>query len=324
MGTITCAHQWVLTKGTDGRLVATTFNYETGLSEGYRVSGDPGSSVHFSINPALAPGQVVAIGDTLGSLYSSEIQERLIALNGQLAAARSALAVNASGQKEAIVNEAEQRLAFAQRRHNEQQAILARSRKLFSAGLISQEEHEAVETENNRRMDEITIAEANLEAARTGAKPEQIELSQAHIVALETEIEALKKRAATYTLTAPISGQIFPTFSDNTLLMISDPTKYVALVAVKASDCARISATRTPELVMQGFSKTIRGTVVAVGREAETLQGQNVVIATALLSGCPQDVMPGMLAKCRIECTRTTAAEWLKRTATAVVQSRSM
>ena len=128
-GTITPAQKWVLSKGTDGRLIASTYNYKTGLSEGYRVSNfEPGSSVYFSIRSSLVPGQFISSGDTVGSVYSSEMQERLIVLNGQLAATRSALAVNASGQKEAIVNEAKQRLQLALSKRDEQQKVLDRSK----------------------------------------------------------------------------------------------------------------------------------------------------------------------------------------------------
>jgi len=324
-GTITSAQKWVLVKGTDGRLISSTINYKTGLNEGYRVSNfDPGSSVSFALNSSLTPGQFVTRGDTVGSIYSSETQERLITLNGELAAARGLLAVNASGQKAAIVHEAQQRLQFAKRKQNEHRTIMARAQQLHSGDLISQSEYERVRSEHNTLEDEVHIAEANLEAARTGAKPEQLELAQANIAALENEIEAIKRRATTYTLTAPISGMVSRASSADTLLTISDTTELLALIPVKASDYARVAATPDASLMLRGLARPVRGKIIALDRETHLLQGQSVVMATALLEGAPQDLMPGMFAKCRIACRPVTPLEYLKRTLDSWAASQSV
>ena len=97
---VTAANKWMLAKGPSGELVARTFNYQTGMSDGYRVSGfESGSSIYFTLTPSMRPGRHVAIGDTVGTVNSSEMQERLVALNGQLAAAEGELAVHATGAK---------------------------------------------------------------------------------------------------------------------------------------------------------------------------------------------------------------------------------
>jgi hypothetical protein len=301
-------------KGTDGRLVASTFNYQTGLSEGYRVSNfDPGSSVSFSLRRTLVPGAVVQLGDTIGSIYSSEMQERLISLNGQLEAAKSLLAVNASGQKAAIVTEAQQRLQFAIRRKNEHLAIETRNEQLFSSGLIPKAEHERVLNEANALQDEIQIAEANLEAARTGAKPEQLALVHANIAALKNEIAAIERREATYTLTSPISGTVYSSFASDTLLTIADTRSYVALIPVRWGDYSRVASTHEPRLTVGTFPKKLEGRIVGVNREMKVLFGQKVVVATGLLDASSGSLMPGMLAHCRIECMPLTVRQHLKR-----------
>jgi hypothetical protein len=313
-GAIASMHKWVLTKGTDGQLTASTFNYKTGLSEGYRVTNFPtGSSVYFSLRSSLVPGQVVAIGDTIGSIYSIEMQDRRIVLNGQLTAAQRLLAVNATGQKSAIVDEAQQKLDYAKRRLGEHQKVLARSQKLFEANLISQGEYELVQSQTNVLQDNIRIAAAGLETARTGAKPEQLELARANIATLENEIAGIKSSEATNTLTAPISGTIAPSSSVDDLLTITDTSKYVALIPVKWTDYTRLASTSDPRVTLMGFSRALHGRIVAVNKEIQILGGQRVFMATALLEGSPDDLMPGMLAKCRIECKPMTAIEYLRR-----------
>ena len=322
--TIAPVNRWVLAKATDGQLIASTFNYRSGLSEGFRVSTfNPGSSTYFSLSTSLVPGQAVTMGDTIGSIYSTEVAERLIALNGQLAAARSLLAVNATGQKSAIVNEAQQRLQFAKRRRDEHLKVEERTQRLFDQHLIPQGEYDRVQSEANALQDEITIAEANLEAARTGAKPEQLNLVNANIAALVSEIEAVKGRAATYTLTAPISGTIFPTFSADTLLTIA-ASEYVALIPVRWSDYRRVAATPEPLLTLTGLSQRVTGKVISMNREVQVLHGQEVVIATASLEAPPGDVMPGMLVRCRIHCGSVTAVEYGRQLILSATAVRSL
>ena len=313
-GTIASVHEWVLVRGPNGQLVASTFNHATGLSEGYRVSNFvTGSSVQFTLDPSLMPGGLIAAGDTIGTISSSETQERLIALNGQLAAARGQLAVTASGEKAAIIREAEERLNYARRRNAEYQTVLLRTKTLFETGLIPLGQYEKAENEANALNDAIDIAHANLEAARSGAKPEELNLVHANIAALENEIAAIQKRAATYTLTAPLSGRIARPFSTDTLLMIADTTGYVAQMPVRWGDYSRVATTRDPQVTVRGLRRAVHGRVIALGREMRPLNGETVVIATALLEGSPADLMPGMLTKCDIVCRPLRAAEYVKQ-----------
>jgi pSer/pThr/pTyr-binding forkhead associated (FHA) protein len=267
-GKIDAAHKWVLVKGQEGQLMASVFNYETGISEGYRVSDfERGSSVRFSFHPSIAPGRFIAKGDTIGALYSSELRERLLALNRQLAAAQGSLAVNASGEKAAIVREAEQRLSYARKKIEEHQKVLARAREAFRLGVISQKELEARESEANLLEIEASIAESQLEAAQTGEKPEQLELILANIAALKNEIAAIKEQAAAYTLTAPISGNVSRAFSSDTLLTIADTTRYVVFIPVKWNDYSYVARAQNVRLRLSGMSKTVSGKVISLNRE---------------------------------------------------------
>jgi len=321
-GTVTSLHKWVLARGSDGQLIANSFNYQTGLSEGYRVTNfTAGSSVFCSLRPSLAPGQPVSLGDTIGSIYSSETQERLVTLQGELAQARSQLAVNATGQKSAVIEEARQRLELARKKLEDHKTIMARTQRMYESSLIAQDDYEIVKNQESGLQSEIKIAEASLQAARTGAKPEQLDLSQSHVAALESEIAAIQNRAATYTLTAPISGVIFSGTGPDTLLTIADTTTYVALIAVRRSDYGRVASVPNARVVLSGFSRPITGRITALNRQMQQLHGQEVLLATAVLDDTPDDLMPGMLAKCRIQCNPVTALEYCKRMSGAVVAS---
>ncbi len=313
-GKISPAHRWMLLRGQDGQLVANTFNYETGLSEGYGVFNfNRGSSVYFSVLASLAPGQVVSRGDTLGSVFSSEMQERLVTLNGELATARQMLEVTSTGEKAAVVREAQQRLDAAKRRMQEHQKVMARSRNLLTQNLISQGEYERVEAEANTLNDEIAIAATSLESARSGAKPEQLKLVHANIAALESEITSIQGRAASYTVTAPITGTISREFSSDTLLTISDTSHYIATIPLRLQDYARLAGATTPPVTFWQQSTAVHGKIIGVSREIRSLRGEKVIIATARLDASGTELMPGMLVKCRIDCPPVTPLESAKR-----------
>jgi len=205
----------------------------------------------------------------------------------------------------------------------EEDFVEQRHQLLFDQHLIPQGEYDRVQSEANALQDEISIAEANLEAARTGAKPEQLELANANITALQSEIEALKRRASTYILTAPISGIVTPTFSGDVLLTISAP-EYVALIPVRWTDYPRVAATTEPRLTFRGLSQAVHGTLVAMNRELQIMNGQEVLIATGRLEAPPADVMPGMLVQCRIHCTPVTALDYGKQLLRSAAASKSL
>jgi hypothetical protein len=310
---VASAQKWILVKGPDGQLIARTFNYRTGMNEGYRVSNfNAGSSIAFSIDPTLAPGAHIDVGDTVGSVSSTEMQERLVVLKGQLAAAQRLLVVDATGQKAAIVNEAQKRLESAKRRRDEYEATVTRTRALLERHLIPERDYERVFSEASTLEDQIAIAEAAFEVARTGAKPEQLALVEANIAALKDEINAIHATAASYTIKAPIAGTIASTFSGDTLLTITATSPFVALIPIRWNDYWRVANLKSPQVTIVGFSRAVRGRVVALNREVESLYGERVVMATALLDSPPEDLLPGSLVRCRVDCNPLTAVEYAK------------
>jgi len=311
--TITPTNRWVLVKSTDGQLISSTFNFRSGMSDGYRVSSfNQGSSVYFTLHSNLAPGHVVSVGDTIASIYSTDVAERLIALNGQLAAARGALAVNSTGSKTAVVTEAEKRLEFAKRRRNEHRKVERRTVLLYEQHFISQGEYDQVVSEANALEDDIALAEANLEVALTGAKPEQLDLSNANIAALQSEIEAVKRRANTLVLTAPIAGMITPTYSADTLVTIT-ATEYLALIPVQRSDYPRVASTTQARLTLRGLSHNVEGTLIGMNHEFKVIGGREALIAIGRLNAPTSDVMPGMLVQCRIECAPVSVLDLMNQ-----------
>ncbi len=319
-GKIMPAHRWVLSKGTDGQLIASSINYETGVSEGYRVSQfERGAEMRFTLHPSLIAEGYVAVGDTIGSIYASDVEERLAELNGQLAVAQAALEANVVGEKPSVIREAEQHLAHARAEAVEQQKIVARLQQLYEKNLIAEQEFEVARSKANQLDIVVSIASAQLEAVQTGEKSAQIKLRHARIEAFHQERAALERRLQSFVITTPIEGKISRTFSSDTLLVISDTTTYVAFIPIKWNDYKYLSEAQSVSIRSRGAIQTVTGELVSLDKEVHVIQGEQVVVVAAVLKKVSGEIMSGMLAQCVITCKPVSTLEYVRRVFNAMM-----
>ena len=313
-GKIMPSKGWVLSKGEEGQLIASSFNYETGVTEGYSVSQfERGAEMHFTLHPALTAAGVVAAGDTIGTLYDSKLEERLVQCKGELAIAQATLGSDAVGEKIAVVREAQQRLTHAHAEAAEQKKIVTRLQHLFEKGLMAEEEFEIADSKANLLDIEVSIAESQLEASQTGAKPHYIKLLQTQIEALQQEIEVLERRYASLTITSPIEGKVARTFSSDTLLVIADTSAYVAFMVIKWKDVPYLKEAHAVRIYPRGLPQTTEGHLASLDKEVHLINGEQVLVAVAVLRDLSGEILPGMIAQCVIACKPVTPLEYVRR-----------
>ena len=72
-GKLVPAKEWILSKGSDGRLIESLFDHQKGVSESFSVTQfDRGDAVQFKLNDDLASNSTIVAGDTVGSIRSSD------------------------------------------------------------------------------------------------------------------------------------------------------------------------------------------------------------------------------------------------------------
>lgn len=313
-GKIMPANKWVLSKGTDGQLIASSTNYVTGVSAGYSVAQfERGAEMKLSLRRSLITERYVDIGDTIGTVYASDIEERLAELNGKLGVAQAALEANLTGEKPAVVQEAEQRLIYTKAKAAEQHKIVARLQRLYEKNLIAEEEIELATNKALLLDIEISIDKARLEAVQTGAKPAKIKLLEAEINAFRQQRDALERRKQSFNITASTKGKISRTFSSDTLLVISDTTTFVAFMPIKLKDLKYLSETHSVSIRTEGRVQTFSGELVSLDKEVHVIQGEQVIVVSAVLKKVSGDILPGILAECIITCKPVTTVEYVKR-----------
>jgi len=313
-GKIIPIRQWILIKGNDGELILNTVNNKTGTSDGYKILQiSRGETMSFTINSSIVNNGFVEKGDTIGTIYSSEAEERLATLSGQLLTTEAKLAVSTIGQKESIIREVEQRLSYVKTAAAEQQKILNRLQNLYKKEMISTEEYENELGKEKLLQIEISIAEAELEAATTGEKKETIKLFNSQIAAVKQEINVLQKRLNSFSITSPFSGKVSKVFSSDTLLLIKDTSAYVALIPLRLNDCSYVCKAQEVKINDNNLGITNNGRLIDLDDEINILSGEQIRVATALFKDNPKNLLTGMVSHYNIYCEPVTMLEYVKR-----------
>ncbi|NIO28916.1 MAG: hypothetical protein GTO29_10245 [Candidatus Latescibacteria bacterium] len=313
-GKIVASKEWVVSKGVNGRLMTVLIDHKQGVNKKYSVTQfERGDAVEFNLNPHIVSGTTIAAMDTIGLVYSNEIERRLAELKGQLAMAKASLQLYLSGEKESIIEEAKQQLASRKKQVEEQGKILDRLKALNARELVSKQEYEIALGLSTLYEIDVSIAKAQLQIVQTGAKKEQVEYIQSQIQAFQQEIEILKKRLADFTLISPISGVVCQIFSGDTLLVVKDTTEYAVIMPVKWQQ-RRYIATRCPvKLLVPDITNVPKAILVKMDKTTHYLNGEQVLIATAIAKDNVSELVPGLRIQCSIDCGRVRPSEYVKR-----------
>ncbi|MCI0514005.1 hypothetical protein L0128_12390 [candidate division KSB1 bacterium] len=302
-GKVMPGRQWILENSADGHLKYSTINYKTGFTDDYCVIQiERGEMLQFNLHPALAQAIHVTKSDTIGNIFSSQLEERRVALEGQLQVALTTLKAGQVGEKESVIQAYQHRLALAETKVTEQQQRYQRIENLYQKKYVSDEEYETAVANLNAAKIEVTLARAQLDAASTGEKREQIELLKSQITALDQEINVLNERHHHYTLLAPFSGKISTFFAADTLIILSDTSSYVVLAPLKFENVDRINPGQEVEIQVLNQAQRFLGKVVVLKPELQSLNNAYVAIgAIELQSDITKYIPAGTIARCKIK-----------------------
>lgn len=201
--------EWELSKTIDGALITTLKNNLKNTVNAYSVTEfQRGDVVEFQINEAILEKKYVQKGDTIGIIYSNEEQRKLIELIGNLKILEAEYTYYTTGQKPEDVDKALKELILAEKELDTQRKLMARSEILIKDTVISLQQYDIDLNELKVKEMAYEIAKANYESVTTGEKPEQADLINSKIQALNLQINQLKERINYFTLTAPINGTL--------------------------------------------------------------------------------------------------------------------
>lgn len=313
-GKILCANEWVVALNRDGGIAAFVADRVSGVTRQYSLAQfNRGDAVSFSIDPRITTGVSVHAGDTVGVARSSEVERELERLRGELRNAIASLAVTVTGEKQAIVEEAAQTVEHAKRQAEDLDAVYARQKMLFEKGLVSEQEFDLAQRRAATAQIEVSIAEARLRSVTTGAKKEQTEFVRSQILSLQNEIRALERHEQGFRLISPVSGIVTQMGGSDTLLVVSDTTSYVVVMPVPVHERTSVLPEQQVRISATEVAGIPGASVLKVDRAIQSLNGQQVVFATAQMHQAPAEVLNGLLARCTIDCASLTPWEYAGR-----------
>jgi hypothetical protein len=307
------ARRWVLTIGTNGQLLATNFDYKEGVSDGIRATQFAREgTMNLKFDSLITSGNLIKEGDTIATIYSSDTEERLADLKGQVAIMQASLASNTTGDKESVIREYESKVAHAEEASSTQQLVVGRLKALLDKNLVSQQEYEIALGRQQLLDQEINIARSQLESAKTGVKPQEAELIKAQITALNEQMDAIRRRMESFSIISPISGKVSRSYSSDTLLVISDATNCVAIIPVRSNEFPYASLGQDVTIYYNG-THDITAKIIYLGNDIYSMKGQQTRFCTALIDGYKGDLPLGMLCKCEVQCKSVSIMEYIRR-----------
>ncbi|MGD9899483.1 MAG: HlyD family secretion protein [Calditrichaceae bacterium] len=309
------AQQWILSRGNDGQILTSTINFSSGINNSYQLTSfERGESIVLTLNPELSNGQIVAKGDTLAIIYSSRKHENLIQLDGELQILKASLRSGMSGNKITEVREAEERLAMAQSESDKQEKITARLKELFDKDLIAGEEYQIAADELNTLVKAVNVRQAELESSMSGEKVEEIHKLTEQINAVENEIFFLKQQMDSQNLIiSPFSGRVERSFTNDTLLILSNFDSAVACIPVPLKDAAFVREGGNVFFDSPDLKSQLSGEVQMTQPVMQLIGGKQCIIVLATVNSISNDFISGMLTPAKIKCSPLSIPFYLKQ-----------
>lgn len=223
-------------------------------------------------------------------------------LEGELRVLQAERVFHTTGQKPEDVERAGREVSLAHQELETQQKLTARSKVLLRDSVIPLQQYEIDFNELKVRELAVSIAEARLMSITTGEKPEQAELIDAKVQAINWQIDQLKARISYFTLLAPISGMVvMDRFMDGSerLVMIADTSVMVAVAPVRMSDVGHLRRGDRVRTIPINGNVTVSGTVRDIDNVARPIDRHSAVFITAVLDSS-NGIMPGSVENMEI------------------------
>ena len=313
-GRVLALKEWVLTRGEDGRIIASLRDNLRATVEGFEVAAfERGDRVTFKLHPDIAEGAVVDVGDTVAVIYSSETERQCSRLRGELSSELASLAVYQTGEKEPAVREAELNVAHAQRQIEHQETQVARLRELLDRQMIPTTDLQ--EAENLLTLHRISLerAGAQLIAIRTGAKEQELAWRRARVSAARDELAVLERRLRDSTFTSPLAGRVTSSASPGAIVAVHDTTGTIVVLLAKWSDRGAIGKAERVEIRRDGSADILVGSILHLGGTARTLAGRQCFEVRVLVADGGPGLAPGLAVRAAIVCEPVRLLEYLRR-----------
>jgi HlyD family secretion protein len=153
-------------------------------------------------------GDAVQAGQSLALLDRAELEARKSAAVAQAEAARALLAELERGARPEELRQSQSSAAAAERRMEESESVLARTRRLFEGGAVSREALDHAETAHTVARAQYQQAREQLTLVNTGPRTERIDAQRAQVRQAHAAVAQVQATIDNASIRSPFAGVV--------------------------------------------------------------------------------------------------------------------
>jgi hypothetical protein len=326
IGKVLPAREWKLLQDQTGHISSVIRDYRTGMVEqmgGYQFESGDVSGMEISV-VRTDSGGYVTVGDTVVRMYSAIQKQQLLELSTQIDLFDSQLKAEQVGEKNPIVQEAENKLYFAQQDLTLKKKNYDINKSLYDDAIIAKTVFLAFENEYELARIQVEIAQKNLETVRTGLKNESLNVTQNRIDGLRQRAALLRQKGLKYLIRAPFTGYVSPILMPGELLTVQSADAYILQIPVKVQNLPYLSPQTVIDVTDAKTNKTYQAKVLQVAPQVEVYDSRQVAVVVAALNlpAGAERLGTGVSANSVIHFGAVDQREYLRRLLNFTVQKK--
>lgn len=314
IGRVLPAQEWRLVQDQTGRLTSVVRDHKLGAAQ--QIDAFQFEQGDFSgIKIDVPAGAFVTAGDTVVRMYSIRQREEIQSIEAQLSLYGAQLRSDKTGDKPPIVQEAENKLHFAEQDLTLKENFYHLKKKLKDEGLIAATEYQTAENDWNLAKIQIEIARKYLENVGTGIKTEGVGITEAQLRGLQNRLQILKQKGLAFVIRAPFSGWVVASALPEELLTLQRADEYVVQIPVRVEQLRFLRPGIQIQVTDVQTGHLFNGHYGSLGSKVEVLDNRQVSMLSAYIlpDSIGTRLSTGVSTVCKIDFGMVSQREFLLR-----------
>ncbi|MBK7937358.1 MAG: hypothetical protein IPJ82_09830 [Lewinellaceae bacterium] len=314
IGRVFPAREWQLVQDQTGRISSVIRDYRLGSTQqidAYQFEQGDISGLKFD----LPANRFIHLGDTVVRMYSIRQNEEIQDIEAQLNLYGAQLQADVTGDKAPVVQEAENRLHFAEQDLVLKEKTFRIKKPLWEQNLIALTEFQEAENAVELAKIQIEIARKYLENVKTGLKNETVGVTQAQLRGLKNRLEILRRKGLSFVIRSPFSGWVVPAILPEEQLILQQCDEYVVQIPVKVEYLPYLNDSTHLMITDVQTRRSFRARLLQIGTKVEVLDNRQVSLLTATFKtdSITDRFSTGISAQCRLDFGKVNQREYLRR-----------
>lgn len=316
VGKVLPVQEWKLLQDQTGRMTSVIRDHKMGAVQQIDAfQFEQGDFSGFSID--MPAGAFVQAGDTVVRMYSTSQRQEIQSIEAELALYTAQLSAETTGDKAPIVQEAENKLHFAEQDLVVKESLYQTKKRLKEEGLMAVTEFQVSENEYQLAKIQVEIARKTLETVKTGLKNESIGITEAQLRGLRDRLALLRQKGLSFVLRAPFAGYIVPSsnLAPEELFVLQRADEYLVQIPMKVEQLIYLNNESVINITDVRSQQIFHGKLFGTLPNVEVLDNRQVAIVTALVSpdSLGTRLSTGISTRCNVDFGKINQREYLKR-----------